>query len=154
MKYVDYDIVFQEIPDETTLAINISNCPFRCKDCHSPHLREDIGEELTEKVIIDLLNKYKDVTCILFMGGDSNIEELNELAGTTLLRKELWDIKTAWYTGATEIPDNLELCLFDYIKLGPYIPEKGGLDNPDTNQKLMKFSMGEGWQDITHKFWK
>lgn len=30
LKYVNTGIVFQEIPDETTLAINISNCPCAC----------------------------------------------------------------------------------------------------------------------------
>ena len=29
LKYVDTDIVFQEFPDEVTLAINLSNCPCR-----------------------------------------------------------------------------------------------------------------------------
>ena len=27
LKYANFDIVFQEVPDEVTLAINISNCP-------------------------------------------------------------------------------------------------------------------------------
>ena len=49
LRYVDYDIVFQEIPDEVTLAINLSNCPNRCKGCHSPHLLENVGESLTEE---------------------------------------------------------------------------------------------------------
>ena len=49
MKYYNYDVVFQEIPDETTLAINISNCPCRCPGCHSKFLWEDVGVELTVK---------------------------------------------------------------------------------------------------------
>ena len=44
LKYVDYDIAFQEIPDEVTLAINLSNCPHRA-GCHSPHC-DDIGKNL------------------------------------------------------------------------------------------------------------
>ena len=35
LKYANYDIVFQEVPDEVTLAINISNCP--------NHISEPIG---------------------------------------------------------------------------------------------------------------
>ena len=27
LKYVNHDIVFQEFPDEVTLAINLSGCP-------------------------------------------------------------------------------------------------------------------------------
>lgn len=45
-KYVDYDIVFQEVPGEVSLALNISNCPFKCEGCHSPHLRENIGRNV------------------------------------------------------------------------------------------------------------
>ena len=64
LRYVDYDIVFQEIPDEVTLAINLSNCPNRCKGCHSPHLLENVGESLTEESLGHLLQKYgKAVTC-------------------------------------------------------------------------------------------
>ena len=43
LKYVNTDIVFQEIPDEVTLAVNISNCPCRCPGCHSEYLWEDVG---------------------------------------------------------------------------------------------------------------
>ena len=35
LKYVNTGIVFQEIPDEVTLAVNISGCPCRCHGCHS-----------------------------------------------------------------------------------------------------------------------
>ena len=35
-------VVFEEIPDEVTLAIEITNCPGMCVGCHSPWLRGDI----------------------------------------------------------------------------------------------------------------
>ena len=38
LKYVNCGIVFQEIPDEVTLSINISNCPCHCPGCHSNYL--------------------------------------------------------------------------------------------------------------------
>ena len=47
LKYVDVMETFAEVPDEITLAINLSNCPHRCKGCHSEYLQKDIGEELT-----------------------------------------------------------------------------------------------------------
>ena len=47
LRYYNFDIVFAEIPEEVTLAINITNCPNRCVGCHSPHLQQDIGENLT-----------------------------------------------------------------------------------------------------------
>ena len=47
IKYKDYYVVFEEIPDKITLAVNITNCQNRCIGCHSPELRENIGKELT-----------------------------------------------------------------------------------------------------------
>ncbi|SHF88735.1 hypothetical protein SAMN05444364_11530 [Prevotella scopos JCM 17725] len=38
LRYINTDIVFQEFPDEVTLAINISGCPCRCPACHSQFL--------------------------------------------------------------------------------------------------------------------
>jgi anaerobic ribonucleoside-triphosphate reductase activating protein len=51
LKYLNTQIVFQEIPDEISLAINITNCPNNCKSCHSEYLKQDIGEELTNTLI-------------------------------------------------------------------------------------------------------
>ena len=71
LKYTDYDIVFQEIPNEVTLAINLSRCPNRCEGCHSAYLMNDVGEQLTLEVIDSLYEKYgSSITCIWFMGGD------------------------------------------------------------------------------------
>ena len=64
LRYTDYDIVFREIPDETTLAVNLAGCPNRCPGCHSPQLQEPIGEPLTEEVVERLLARYgAAVTC-------------------------------------------------------------------------------------------
>ena len=80
MKYVNTQIVFQEIPNEVSLAINISNCPCKCLNCHSSYLAEDIGEELNIESLSNLIFKNKGITCICFMGGDAQPEYLNKLA--------------------------------------------------------------------------
>ena len=49
LKYVNHDIVFQEFPDEVTLAVNLSRCPCACPGCHSTYLWGDNGEELNRK---------------------------------------------------------------------------------------------------------
>ena len=41
IKYYNAMVVFEEIPNEITLAINITNCPCHCKGCHSQFLWED-----------------------------------------------------------------------------------------------------------------
>jgi len=82
-----------------TLAINLSNCPHRCVGCHSPHLRSDIGEALTEAALAALISKYENsITCVCFMGGDAVPDELCHLAGFI---RESWNgnIKTALVLG-------------------------------------------------------
>ena len=46
LKYVNTMVTFSEVPDEISLCIEISNCKCHCKNCHSPYLPDDIGEEL------------------------------------------------------------------------------------------------------------
>ena len=81
MKVASYDIVFQEVPGEVTLALNISGCPCHCKGCHSPHLWEDTGEPLTTDLLDDLIARYAGlITCVAFMGGDQDPAEVLRLA--------------------------------------------------------------------------
>lgn len=155
LKYTDYDIVFQEIPDEVTLAINLSNCPNKCKGCHSPQLWEDIGQPLTEEVLTMLLNKYgKAVTCICFMGGDANPGEVYHLA-EYLHRSDISvdPIKVGWYSGKPKLPEEFDTEPFQYIKLGPYTESLGGLKSKQTNQRLYKVT-DKKLNDITYRFWK
>ena len=155
LKYTTTEVTFREIPDEVCLCINISNCPNHCPGCHSPELWEDIGEPLTKEVLLQLIKNNKGITCVCFMGGDSNIKELIELA--TLVRSKYGeDLAIAWYSGQNKIYN-----IFDYVKIGPYKKECGSLDVPTTNQKLFKSNFYDinddrfwYWEDITYKFWK
>lgn len=150
MKVASFDVVFQEVPGQVTLALNISQCPNHCPGCHSPHLQDDIGLALDEAMLDSLIERYgKDVTCICFMGGDREPEMIMKLAdyvhGAGLL--------TAWYSGHRDLPDCFECECLDYVKLGPYIESRGPLTNPDSNQKMYQIEGGE-LKDITHLFWK
>ena len=80
LKYVDTLVGFREIPDEICLCINISNCPCHCEGCHSPYLAEDIGTELTIEELVRLETETEGITCIAFMGGDSDPKRINKLA--------------------------------------------------------------------------
>ena len=73
LRLASYDVVFQEIPGEVTLALNLSGCPNRCPGCHSLHLQQDTGEVLDEELLLGLLDRYgQSVTCVCFMGGDGD----------------------------------------------------------------------------------
>lgn len=145
MKIFNTDIVFQEVPNEVSLALNISNCPNKCEGCHSKYLQDDIGIVLTNIYLDDLMKKYGDtVTCILFMGGDSNIEEVENWAAYA---KEEYAVKIAWYTGSN--PEWINP-IWDYVKTGEYCKELGGLKSKTTNQRF--FKKVYHYEDITHVF--
>ena len=81
LNYLNTGIVFQEIPDEVTLSINITGCPCRCPGCHSQYLWENIGEPLTPMVLDKLVADYNDeITCICFMGGDADPKYVSKLS--------------------------------------------------------------------------
>ena len=131
LKYVNTGVVFQEIPDEVTLSINISNCPCHCPGCHSKYLWGNIGEPLTPMVLDSFVKEYgHDITCICFMGGDAEPENV------------------------TVISRQISKSDFDYIKIGPYIEHLGCLKDRTTNQRLYKRVTGEQFSDITSRFWR
>ncbi|MDR0726037.1 MAG: anaerobic ribonucleoside-triphosphate reductase activating protein [Prevotellaceae bacterium] len=151
LRFINYDIVFQEIPDEVTLAVNISNCPNRCKGCHSPYLMEDAGAILNENILVSLLERYGNaVTCVCFMGGDSSPQDVERLAA--FLQRN-YGLKTGWYSGKSDIPDNCTIHNFNYIKLGPYIERLGGLNSATTNQRFYRVENGN-MIDITNRFYE
>ena len=152
LKYVNTGIVFQEIPDEVTLAINISGCPCRCPGCHSQYLWEDIGMPLTTDAIDEFIEKNgKDITCVAFMGGDAEPRRINRLA--QYIHEEYPHLKVAWYSGRMRVPPEVNKDDFDYIKIGPYLQHLGPLNKPTTNQRLYN-RVGDEWQDITSDFWR
>ena len=137
LKFVSYDVVCQEVPDEITLAVNISCCPNRCPGCHSPWLWEDKGEEMNEDSLSCVIDTYKSaITCFCFMGGDSEPAEVERLARWIKLRYP--SLKTAWYSGKEFIPSDFDLSTMDYVKTGPFIEALGGLKSPVTNQALFR----------------
>lgn len=147
LKYTDFDIVFQEIPNEVSLAINISGCPNRCPGCHSPWLWEDIGTPLTTDCLSTLLSKYSGaITCVCFMGGDANPIEVELLSK---LSRESFNIKTAWYSGKASFPLELIPNSFNYVKLGPYIKDLGSLKSKNTNQHLYKIEKDGSFTEMT-----
>ena len=151
IKYIkeDTSVCFADIRAEISLGINLSCCPHRCLGCHSPYLQTNIGDELTIDIIDDLISRNHGVTCVLFMGGDNDKEALKQF-GSFVKSKNL---KSAWYSGETELDLNEYGKYFDYIKVGPYIEKLGPLNVKTTNQRLYQIINGI-IEDITYTFWK
>ncbi len=140
LKIYSYDIVCQEVPDEISLAVNISGCPNHCPGCHSPWLWEDEGEPMTEELMEGLIGKYSAaITCVCFMGGDADPVQIEAMA--KWIKGKYPNLKTAWYSGRKAVPEGFELKSLDYIKLGPYIEALGGLKSPETNQAIYRIYM-------------
>ena len=153
LKYVNTDVVFQEIPDEVTLAINISNCPCRCPGCHSRYLWDDVGLPLDTSAIDEFVGRLaSDITCIAMMGGDADPKSVNMLA--QYIHEEYPQLKVAWYSGRIRIPSVVNKADFDYIKVGPYIRHLGPLKSPTTNQRMYRQADDGTFEDITYRFWR
>jgi len=155
LKYLYYKQIFSEIPEEITLGISISGCQIHCNGCHSRDLWEDKGTQLTRKGLENLIISNEGITCLLLLGGEHDIDTLINLfyyVSVTFPK-----IKTAWYCGLDMIPKDKEEILdyLDYVKIGHFDLNLGGLDSPDTNQKLYKVNHtqeGNKLIDITYKF--
>lgn len=140
----------QEVPEEISLVLNVSGCPHKCEGCHSKYLWEYKGNYVSEDLPL-LIDKYEGlITCVCFMGGDQNIAELKTLCEYIHNR----GYKFCLYTGSNTFPDcDID---FDYIKIGRYIKELGGLSNPQTNQHMYKKMFSPDgdfvYTDITYLF--
>ena len=138
LKYLYCKEVFAEVPSEITLGVSISGCAIHCQGCHSRELWEDKG-----------------ITCLCLFGGEHDIDTLTEIFQYAYKK-----IKTAWYCGLDMIPkDKLGIIQYlDYLKLGHYDHELGGLNSPTTNQRFYQiehFPNGEYMKvDLTNKFKK
>ncbi|MBR5906410.1 MAG: 4Fe-4S cluster-binding domain-containing protein [Bacteroidales bacterium] len=148
LKYVPEltDTVIEEIPDRVTLAIEISNCRGNCPGCHSPFLKDDIGEELTPAVIDKLIKDNYGINCFLFLGEGRDSEMLLALA--RYIRNTYPALEIAVYSGRDKVEDEF-FDEFDFVKTGPYIEALGPLNKRTTNQRLYYHG-----KDITSRFWK
>ncbi len=155
LKYVDSKVTFTEIPDEITLCINISNCPCHCEECHSSYLAEDIGKSLNLEALTNLIDSNNGISCVCIMGGDANPSEVDDIAQD--IKEYYPELKVAWYSGRQELSKEIELENFNYIKLGPYIKDKGPLNCRTTNQVMLEIDVIQGKvfkKVITAKFWR
>ncbi|MFT4176898.1 MAG: 4Fe-4S cluster-binding domain-containing protein [Luteolibacter sp.] len=146
LRYACHTVGALEVPDEISLVYSITGCPLQCPGCHSADLRNPrFGEILDPASFTATLTRYRGLaTCVCFLGGEWQPEPLVEL----LHIARAHGFSTCLYTGRNEIEDILAVHL-DYLKLGPFIASRGGLDHPSTNQRFLDLRTGK---DITHRF--
>ena len=145
IKYVQSMVTFEEIPTEVTLSLSISNCQNRCSGCHSPELRCNIGTELTNEVLDELINKNNGISCVLLLGEGNDRSRLIDIAKRVRNEHKL---AVALYSGRDSVEEDIWEA-FDYVKIGRYVASLGPLNKVTTNQRLYKSR-----KDITNLFWK
>lgn len=149
MNIEKWDIVFQEVPGEISLAFIATGCPLKCKGCHSVELKTSTGTPLTQEKYSELITNYKGyVSCILFIGGEWCEKDLVLFLS---IAKES-GLNTCLYTGLTSVCEDIAQHL-DYLKVGPWVERLGGLDSVTTNQRLYKIESDNTLSNITYKFW-
>lgn len=141
LKYSYPQEVYQEVPGEISLALSISGCNLNCIGCHSSETWDkDFGKNLTFDEIRYLLTKYKYISCILFYGGEWEIDYLTELFAFI---KKNSNIKIALYTGQNISFFSKDFLInLDYIKVGYFNKELGSLTNKNTNQRFFVLNNG------------
>ncbi len=142
IRFCNQQVVWQEVPNETSLAFLITGCPLGCKGCHSiESWKRGSGQILTEIYLAKQLKKYQGfITCVLFMGGEWLPDKLILLL--KMARKQ--GLNTCLYTGLekTELDPRL-LPELTYLKTGRWIAERGGLNSLTTNQRFVDLRTGE-----------
>ena len=127
------------------MSLSISNCQGKCPGCHSPELRCNIGTELTNEKLDELITKNSGISCVLLLGEGNDKEELIRVAERV---RNHWKLAVALYSGRDSVEEDVWEA-FDYVKIGRYVASLGPLNKVTTNQRLYKSR-----KDITNLFWK
>lgn len=150
IRFSSEQVVWQEVPHETSLAFLITGCPIGCKGCHSTNSwKMGSGQILSEVYLIERLKKYQGlISCVLFMGGEWLPDKLLSL----LKIAKSMGLNTCLYTGLErdELDERL-LPELTYLKTGRWIAERGGLNSLTTNQQFIDLRTGE---NLNHLFIK
>ena len=149
LKFEGYEIVFQEVPDEISLVFNVTGCPYRCVGCHSEYLQDDVGLPLNDNIFPIIEKNLDAISCVCFMGGDHELRELTSIIID--IRLKYPNLSICLYTG-NDKPHRILYKIVDYLKIGHFDKDRGGLKSPTTNQRMFKIDTVK--TDITYKFRK
>ncbi|MEQ3657794.1 MAG: anaerobic ribonucleoside-triphosphate reductase activating protein [Glaciecola sp.] len=139
-------VLFQEVPDEVSLAFTITGCKLKCSGCHSQDTWDaKLGSHLSNNKFQAYIDEYKSfITCILFFGGEWSPNILIE----KLIIARDQQLKTCLYTGLPKVSQKLQQHL-SFLKTGQWKKNLGGLDSPLTNQRFLDLDNN---QVINYKF--
>lgn len=136
--YTEFGLSEREVPGESSICIYLSGCCHNCRNCHYPLLKQkDYGERLMDyyKDIIALYRKQ--ATCVCFLGEGANTDVEHDELRIIVKHAQLQGLKTCLYSGR-DVEAEAWMQMFDYIKLGSYIEELGGLESVTTNQIFLQ----------------
>lgn len=150
--YTSAGISELEIPNKKSLVIYISECHNKCKNCHTPYLREKYGDQLKANFndLFNLFYNYFDVVCFMGEGNNTYKEQAEFNYYCNIIHK--YNKQSALYCGRNCKIEEWMQC-FDYIKIGSYQHHKGPLTTKSTNQRLYH-KIKNQYIDITYLFWK
>lgn len=152
LNYLEFCLSHMEVPGESCLTIYITGCQNMCVNCHYPELHNPSSGMPLYRYFGDMLNLYfNQITCVCFMGeGNADEESRSELSGYASKCIDN-NLKTCLYCGRDTVIEDW-MHIFDYIKTGRYIDERGPLTATTTNQH-MYMKVKNGYTDITNRFW-
>lgn len=151
LKYHTIDVSCRAIPQEVSLIFNITGCTIKCPGCCERALWKDKGIPLTFDELRSILENYNSaVSCVCFMGGEHEPQEINVLA--RFVKHNYPCLRTAWYSGLDKIAKEVDYTNFNYLKTGAYEASKGALGTPGTNQRVFIVEEDCSLTDITEKY--
>jgi len=144
-------VTLTELPDKISLFIEMGQCYNNCKGCHSDHLRCGVADKTSLQSIVYTVHNeiYKGANAVIIMGGTNN----GGITETTLVAL-LKSVKetcccVGLYSGLDKLEDHkMYIPYLDYLKIGSYKEDIGGLATKGTNQILYKITEGK-LEDIT-----
>ena len=109
MRYYDKQVVFQEVPNEISLAYSITGCKVGCKGCHSAFTwNENTGTELTPLNFAEDLEKLTKIEASDFLHASTFLHH-NRPWSQTPEMVEKAKTRVALSTTAVSTPDGVAI---------------------------------------------
>lgn len=136
---VDTGITLNEVPGHIAFYVEMGECTQRCPGCHSLHLWKYVHHKTSFE---DLMRKILDAKeegadAVVLMGGTTNGMAQGTLK--SIIQAISCILPVALYSGSDNIGEDMKILTttdLTWLKTGSYKESKGGLRNPETNQRF------------------